>query len=72
MLGGDVIEQTDPEAFKQRTRIPPNELAALSFFIQACYHHLIELSPIELEKARKTFEQCAKEAKRRAAKRAAA
>jgi Protein of unknown function (DUF3102) len=51
---------------------PRNASVDLKLFLNACYHFVPGLNEIELAKAEEIFKQCAKEAKKRAAKGAAA
>jgi hypothetical protein len=51
---------------------PRNASVDLKLFLNACYHFVPGLNEIELAKAEEIFKQCAKEAKNRAAKAAAA
>jgi hypothetical protein len=69
--------ELDPDLAAERRRHNANSASGdaslhLTGIIQACYEYVIDLSPIEIERARKVFEQCAREAKKRAANRAAA
>jgi hypothetical protein len=60
------------ESEEPRRSHPRNASQRLKLFLRACYHFLPDLDPRELEKAEEIFKQCAKEARKRAAKRAAA
>jgi hypothetical protein len=66
-----VLGDPAPNAAAWRSH-PRNASMGLKCFLNACYHFLPDLGPAELAKAEEIFKQCAKEAGKRAAKRAAA
>jgi hypothetical protein len=62
----------ESEPTLEQPRHPRNASISLRLFLNACYSFIPDLSATELAKAEEVFQQCAKEARKRAEKKKAA